>query len=70
MPVRYRNPHRLRDVLSQELTFTSREALEPRVIKFCVTGKSALVEPGTTAGATTWVSGFVVSAAHGTPFAR
>jgi len=46
-----------------ERTFAGTNALEPRMIKICVAGISALLEPSATWSTTTALPGFLVRAA-------
>ena len=45
--------------VSYELTFAGLQALEPRVINFCVAGAPTILVPSTTGSATTEFPGFL-----------
>ena len=53
---------------SKKLTFAGLNALDPCMIKVCVTGISAVLEPSTAASATTEFAGFLDNAALGAYF--
>ena len=54
-------------VVSLELTFTGRHALEPLVINVFVADTSAVLKPSTASSATTLSAGFLKRATFGTP---
>ena len=52
-------------VISLELTFAGRHALEPHVVKFFVAGTGAVLKPSATRSATTASAGFLERATFG-----